>query len=39
MFVSDITTVPSERGHTVLSGHRDTVFTELAELKEKINLL
>ncbi|PFD96408.1 class D sortase [Bacillus cereus] len=39
MFVSDITTVPSERGHTVLSGHRDTVFTELAELKEKDKLI
>ncbi|WP_410983977.1 class D sortase [Bacillus cereus] len=39
MFVSDITTVPSERGHTVLSGHRDTVFTELGELKEKDSLV
>ncbi|MBC6971313.1 class D sortase [Bacillus sp. Xin] len=39
MFVSDITTVPSERGHTVLSGHRDTVFIELGELKEKDSLV
>lgn len=35
MFVSDITTTPSEKGHTVLSGHRDTVFTELGELKKE----
>ena len=34
MFVSDTTTTPSGNGHTVLSGHRDTVFTELGELKE-----
>ncbi|MDM5190487.1 class D sortase [Bacillus sp. DX4.1] len=39
MFVSDITTAPSEGGHTVLSGHRDTVFTELGELKEKDSLI
>ncbi|WP_459503532.1 class D sortase [Bacillus sp. C1] len=39
MFVSDITTAPSEGGHTVLSGHRDTVFTELGELKEKDTLI
>ena len=39
MFVSDMTTAPSEGGHTVLSGHRDTVFTELGELKEKDNLI
>lgn len=39
MFVSDITTAPSEGGHTVLSGHRDTVFTELGELKEKDSLM
>lgn len=35
MFVSDITTTPSGKGHTVLSGHRDTVFTELGELKKE----
>ncbi|MEN1938636.1 class D sortase [Paenibacillus sp. 102] len=39
MFVSNSTTTPSEGGHTVLSGHRDTVFTELGELKEKDNLI
>ena len=33
MFVSDLTTTPSGKGHTVLSGHRDTVFTRLGELK------
>ncbi|MBJ7983352.1 MULTISPECIES: class D sortase [Bacillus cereus group] len=39
MFVSDLTTTPSGGGHTVLSGHRDTVFTDLGELKEKDNLI
>lgn len=34
MFVSDLTTVPGGYGHTVLSGHRDTVFVRLGELKE-----
>ncbi|KEK25262.1 class D sortase [Bacillus gaemokensis] len=34
MFVSELTTTPSGNGHTVLSGHRDTVFTELGELQE-----
>lgn len=35
MYVSRWTTVPNaKRGHTVLSGHRDTVFTELGELKK-----
>ena len=38
MFVSDLTTVPGGYGHTVLSGHRDTVFTRLGEL-EKEDLL
>lgn len=38
MFVSDLTTVPGGYGHTVLSGHRDTVFTRLGEL-EKADLL
>nr|WP_245799110.1 class D sortase [Virgibacillus siamensis] len=34
MYVSKWTTVPNlEGGHTVLSGHRDTVFTELGELE------
>ncbi|MED3831608.1 class D sortase, partial [Priestia megaterium] len=33
MFVSDLTTTPNGKGHTVLSGHRDTVFTRLGELK------
>ncbi|MGJ9459644.1 class D sortase [Oceanobacillus sp. CF4.6] len=33
MYVSEWTTVPNrESGHTVLSGHRDTVFTGLDEL-------
>ncbi len=39
MFVSDVTTTPSGGGHTVLSGHRDTVFTDLGELKEKDTLV
>nr|2LN7_A Chain A, LPXTG-site transpeptidase family protein [Bacillus anthracis] len=39
MFVSDVTTTPSGGGHTVLSGHRDTVFTDLGQLKEKDTLV
>ena len=39
MFVSDLTTTPSGNGHTVLSGHRDTVFTRLGELKTGDNLI
>ncbi|CUB12940.1 Sortase family protein [Bacillus cereus] len=39
MFVSDVTTTPSGGGHTVLSGHRDTVFTDLGELKERDTLI
>ncbi|EOO70730.1 sortase [Bacillus cereus VD021] len=39
MFVSDLTTTPSGNGHTVLSGHRDTVFTELGQLKENDQLI
>ncbi|WP_144502328.1 class D sortase [Bacillus thuringiensis] len=39
MFVSDLTTTPSRNGHTVLSGHRDTVFTELGQLKENDQLI
>jgi sortase A len=35
MYVSKWTTVPNlERGHTVLSGHRETVFTELGDVKD-----
>lgn len=35
MYVSEWTTVPNEySGHTVLSGHRDTVFTNLDELED-----
>ncbi|MGG3805293.1 class D sortase [Metabacillus fastidiosus] len=34
MYVSEWTTTPNETGgHTVVSGHRDTVFTELGDLK------
>lgn len=33
MYVSEWTTTPDEKGHTVLSGHRDTVFSELGELE------
>lgn len=32
--VGDFTTPPDGQNHTVLSGHRDTVFRELGELKE-----
>ncbi|WP_243526649.1 class D sortase [Bacillus pseudomycoides] len=39
MFVSELTTTPSGSGHTVLSGHRDTVFTELGQLKENNQLI
>ncbi|UOQ94670.1 class D sortase [Halobacillus shinanisalinarum] len=35
MYVSKWTSVPNkEKGHTVLSGHRDTVFTELGNVEE-----
>ncbi|WP_077324140.1 class D sortase [Virgibacillus siamensis] len=35
MYVSRWTTVPNaKKGHTVLSGHRDTVFTGLGKLKK-----
>ncbi|MDQ0221455.1 class D sortase [Peribacillus cavernae] len=34
IYVSDITTAPNSNGHTVLSGHRDTVFTGLGELEK-----
>lgn len=33
MYQSKWTTLPSEEGHTVISGHRDTVFTRLGEIK------
>ncbi|MGE6367214.1 class D sortase [Bacillus paramycoides] len=39
MLVSDNTTTPSGNGHTVLSGHRDTVFTDLGELQENDYIL
>ncbi|WP_459501731.1 class D sortase [Bacillus sp. C1] len=39
MFVSDLTTTPSGNGHTVLSGHRDTVFTELGKLQENDTII
>lgn len=39
MFVSNITTTPSGNGHTVLSGHRDTVFTNLGDLQENDYIL
>jgi sortase A len=35
MFVSQWTTAPNGGGHTVVSGHRDTVFYRLDEIKEK----
>lgn len=34
MYVSEWTTTPEERRHTVLSGHRDTVFSELGNVRE-----
>nr|WP_221434322.1 class D sortase [Geomicrobium halophilum] len=34
MYVSEWTTTPDQKRHTVLSGHRDTVFTELGEVDE-----
>lgn len=35
MYVIEWTTVPNlDHGHTVLSGHRDTVFTKLGDLEE-----
>jgi sortase A len=34
MFVSELTTAPDGGGHTVISGHRDTVFYRLDELQE-----
>lgn len=34
MYVSEWTTTPDEQRHTVLSGHRDTVFSELESIEE-----
>lgn len=34
MYVSEWTTTPDQKRHTVLSGHRDTVFTELGNLEK-----
>lgn len=34
MYVSKWTVPPGEHGHTVLSGHRDTVFSPLRQLQE-----
>jgi sortase A len=35
MYVSEWTNVPNDLGgHTVLSGHRDTVFTKLGDLED-----
>lgn len=34
MYVSDLTGTPDEGGHTVLSGHRDSVFRPLGELDD-----
>ncbi|WP_172460897.1 class D sortase [Priestia endophytica] len=39
MFVSNLTTTPDGNGHTVLSGHRDTVFTGLDKVKEGNDLI
>jgi sortase A len=38
MYVSPYTTAPDGGGHTVLSGHRDTIFYRLKELKESETL-
>ncbi|MGM0896559.1 MAG: class D sortase [Bacillota bacterium] len=34
MYVSEWTTTPDQQRHTVLSGHRDTVFTGLEEVEQ-----
>ena len=39
MFVSPLTTAPDGGGHTVISGHRDTVFYRMDEIEEKDLLL
>jgi sortase A len=39
MYQSRWTTLPSERGHTVISGHRDTIFRGLKDVKEGDELI
>ncbi|GEK58974.1 hypothetical protein CHL76_06720 [Marinococcus halophilus] len=39
MYVSEWTTTPAESRHTVLSGHRDTVFTGLDNLEDGNSLI
>ncbi|MFS0788200.1 class D sortase [Shouchella sp. 1P09AA] len=39
IYVSQWTTNPDEGGHTVLSGHRDTVFSELGDLEDGDRML
>lgn len=34
MFDSDVTTTPDQMGHTVLSGHRDSVFSPVKDLQD-----
>lgn len=34
MYVSEWTTTPDQKRHTVLSGHRETVFTNLGDIEE-----
>jgi len=34
MYVSQFTTTPDQKRHTVLSGHRDTVFTGLQDVRK-----
>ena len=34
MYESDVTTTPDQKGHTVLSGHRDSVFRPVGELQD-----
>ncbi|WP_273831662.1 class D sortase [Guptibacillus sedimenti] len=34
MYVSQFTTTPDQKRHTVLSGHRDTVFTDLQNVEK-----
>ncbi|WP_249414007.1 sortase [Alteribacter keqinensis] len=39
MYVSEWTTTPEVGGHTVVSGHRDSVFTKLGEVTEGDDVL
>jgi sortase A len=39
IFVSDLTTTPDGNGHTILSGHRDTVFSGLDKVGEGNTLI